>query len=77
MAGIHHGGRTALDRFGGDSVVVWAGIHHGGRTALARFGGDSVVVWQESIMVVGQLLTVLVVTVSWCGQESIMVEDSS
>ena len=37
--------KIALDRFGGDSVVVWAGIHHGGRTALDRFGGDSVVVW--------------------------------
>ena len=40
------------DRFGGDSIKVWAGIHHDGRTALMRVNGGvlSVQIYRGEIL---------------------------
>ena len=37
------------DRFGGDSVMVWAGIHHHGHTVLVRVNGafTAQIYWDE------------------------------
>ena len=71
-----------VDRFGGDSIMVWAKIHRGGRTCdkstdlvVTVFGGDSIMEWAK-IHRGGRTCgksTDLVVTVSWSGQRSTVV----